>query len=73
MTQVGHNSGKEHLKRIVSNVQNLEAQKREINDQIKDIFKESSIGFIEGMELLTNFESSDTNHLVYLFYKEVGT
>lgn len=39
----------------------------------KDIFKESSIGFIEGMELLTNFESSDTNHTVYLFYKEVGT
>ena len=39
----------------------------------KDIFKESSIGCIKGIKLLTKFESRDTNQLVFLFYKKLGT
>lgn len=37
----------------------------------KDIFKETPIDFIEGLELLTNFESHNTNCIIYLFYKKV--
>ena len=36
---------------------------------IQEILKESSIGFVEGMELLSKFESPDTLHLVYIYYR----
>lgn len=45
MERLGGNS-KQHLKQIVENVINLEERKRQINEDIKDIFKESkSAGF----------------------------
>ena len=40
----GHNTT--HLKQIVKNIQNLEAQRSNISEQIKEVFKESkSAGF----------------------------
>ena len=45
MGKLGNKSA-EHLKRIVTNVQHLQAQQGEISEQIKEIFKESkSAGF----------------------------
>ena len=39
--------------------------------EIQETLKESSIGFTEGMELLTNFESNDGKQVVYIYYKEI--
>jgi hypothetical protein len=39
--------------------------------QMQEIFKESSMGFAEGMELLINFESNDGKQVVYIYYKEI--
>jgi hypothetical protein len=36
---------------------------------LQEILKESSMGFVDGMELLTKFDSSDNIHLVYVYYK----
>jgi hypothetical protein len=38
---------------------------------ILEILKESSIGFVEGMEMLSSFESIDGKFIIYMFYKEI--
>ncbi len=37
----------------------------------KELLKETSTGFVDGMELLTNFESNDAKQMVYVYYKEI--
>jgi hypothetical protein len=39
--------------------------------QMQEVLKESSLGFADGMELLTNFESNDGKQTVYIYYKEI--
>jgi hypothetical protein len=39
--------------------------------EMQESLKESSIGFADGMELLTNFESNDGKQVVYIYYREV--
>ena len=39
--------------------------------EIQEILKEKSMGFVEGMELLNNFESTDGKVVVYIFYREI--
>jgi len=36
-----------------------------------DSIKESSLGFIEGMELLINFDNGDGTRMVFIYYKEM--
>ena len=36
---------------------------------MQEILKESSMGFVEGLESLINFESNDGNLSVYVFYR----
>lgn len=38
---------------------------------MQEILKETSIGFIEGIELLANFESNDGKQIVYIYYREI--
>ena len=33
--------------------------------------KESSLGFVEGMELLINFDTDEGNRMVFIFYREI--
>jgi hypothetical protein len=42
-----------------------------IKTSMNEIMKESSIGFVDGIELLTKFESADANFLIYVFYKNL--
>jgi len=39
--------------------------------EMKELLKESSMGFAEGMELLINFESNDGKQVVYVYYREI--
>ena len=39
--------------------------------EMQESLKESSIGFADGMELLTNFDSNDGKQAVYIYYREV--
>ncbi len=39
--------------------------------EMQESLKESSTGFAEGMELLTNFDSYDGKQAVYIYYREV--
>ncbi len=39
--------------------------------EMQETLKESSVGFADGMELLTNFESNDGKQTVYIYYREV--
>ena len=36
---------------------------------MQETLKESSMGFVDGIELLTKFDSPDNIHLVYVYYK----
>lgn len=38
---------------------------------IHEVLKETSTGFVDGIELLTKFDSSDSNFSVYVFYKSL--
>lgn len=38
---------------------------------LQEIIKESSTGFVDGMELLINFESNDGKQMVYVYYREI--
>ncbi len=38
---------------------------------LQEILKENSVGFVDYMELLTNFDSSDGSKSVYVFYYEM--
>jgi hypothetical protein len=38
---------------------------------IQEILKENSVGFVDFMELLTNFGTSDGSKTVYVFYREL--
>lgn len=38
---------------------------------IREVIKESSVGFISDMELLTKFKMTDKNSHVYVYYKEI--
>jgi hypothetical protein len=40
--------------------------------EMQEILRESSSGFIEGMELLTKFVNSDEKQAVYIYYWEVN-
>ncbi len=42
-----------------------------IKNDTQEILKESSLGFVDGMELLTNFESNDGKQVVFIYYKEI--
>jgi hypothetical protein len=42
-----------------------------IKNETQEILKESSLGFVDGMELLTNFESNDGKQVVFIYYKEI--
>jgi len=47
--KIGNNS-KEHLKKIISNIQHLTIQKQEVADHIKEVFKEAkSAGYNVGV------------------------
>jgi len=37
--------------------------------EMQEVLKESSAGFAEGMELLSNFESEDRKQTVYIYYR----
>ena len=39
--------------------------------EMQESLKESSTGFADGMELLTNFDSNDGKQAVYIYYREV--
>ena len=39
--------------------------------EMQESLKESSMGFADGMELLTNFDSNDGKQAVYIYYREV--
>jgi hypothetical protein len=39
--------------------------------EMQESLKESSMGFADGMELLTNFESNDGKQVVYIYFREV--
>ena len=39
--------------------------------EMRELLKESSMGFAEGMELLINFESNDGKQVVYVYYREI--
>jgi hypothetical protein len=39
--------------------------------EIADLLKETSIGFVNNIELLTNFESIDGKQLVFIYYREL--
>jgi len=39
--------------------------------EMQEILKESSTGFIEGMELLTKFENKDGKEIVYIFFRDI--
>jgi len=39
--------------------------------EMQEILKESSMGFVDGLELLINFESNDGNMIVYVYYREI--
>lgn len=39
---------------------------------IQEIFTEVSMGFIEGMELLINFEDNEKKQIIYVFYRKIG-
>ena len=38
---------------------------------LQEILKENSVGFVDYMELLANFDSSDGSKSVYVFYREM--
>ena len=40
------------------------------NTTMHEVFKESSYGFVDEMVLLTKFESNDSKHLIFVYYKE---
>ena len=33
--------------------------------------KENSLGFVKGMELLTNFEAAETKRMVFIYFREI--
>ena len=39
--------------------------------EMKELLKETTIGFAEGMELLINFESNDGKQVLYVYYREI--
>jgi uncharacterized protein (UPF0335 family) len=50
MTEKIGNNSKEHLKKIISNIQHLTIQKQEVADHINEVFKEAkSAGYNVGV------------------------
>jgi hypothetical protein len=53
----------------------------EVKDSIKsnttvemiESLKESSLGFVEGMELLINFDTEEGRRMVFIYYREIGS
>jgi len=39
--------------------------------EMQEILKESSTGFVDGMEMLTKFESENKKQVVYIYYKKI--
>lgn len=42
-----------------------------IKTYLQETLKESSMGFVQGMELLINFDSTDGKQVIYVYYKEI--
>jgi len=36
-----------------------------------EIIKQNSMGFTQGLELLTNFENADSTRMVFMYYREI--
>lgn len=41
------------------------------NTDLYEVLKESSIGFVNGLKLLANFETNDGKQVVYVFFKNI--
>jgi hypothetical protein len=39
--------------------------------EIQEILKESSAGFVDGMEMLTKFESNSGREIVYIYFRDI--
>ncbi len=39
--------------------------------EMQEILKESSVGFVDGMEMLTKFESNSGREIVYIYFRDI--
>jgi 6-pyruvoyl-tetrahydropterin synthase len=55
-------------------IKTTEAKSKESTSTIietMESIKENSLGFVKGMELLTNFEVEEAKRMVFIYYKEI--